>query len=289
MDVPLIVTTDKEMADDFSVWLVRGADDYFSTEQLWHLGPTLVRARENRQLRLKNQELTVLMEFARIMAQPISLADRTSAVLDEIQRTSFGDSATLRVADQDGNMHLIARSGGPVEERPNVQHPLKGLAALAFDRSEVVVANDYPSHPSAEESAIEQGSKSMISLPVRSNGKHLGTVTVVSKEPDHFTSTLVRLLTTLVAGAGTFLENIQLSNHLRNSSEEIALVDQVAATLTSSLDIDNVFPSFAEGLRKLVNFDMATINVIDHESRRFGGRQFTWEHNHKVRSKKYLS
>lgn len=127
----------------------------------------------------------------RILAQPISLSGRTTEFLEELRKITHGDSATLRVADSGRNMHLLARAGGKTGERPGVQAPVHGLTVAAFQQGEVVAANDYPSHPFAEASAVDQGSKSMISLPVTTNGEIMGTVTVVSKETDHFKPELV--------------------------------------------------------------------------------------------------
>lgn len=286
-DVPFIMVVDAEREAEAGEWIAQGADDYLVGGRLRGLRPTVVRAQEKRrlirerkraeeELGLRNQELTSLAAVARILAQPISLPGRATEFLEEILRMSHGDSATLRAADADQHMHLIARAGGTMEERPDVQPPAQGLSAAAFQQGKTVVANDYPSHPAAEASAIDQGSKSMISLPLSTNGEILGTVTVVSKETDHFKPELVRQLTTLVGGAGMLLENVRLTDHLRSSAEEIILVDQVATTLTSTLDISQVFAKFADKVRTLVDFDLATINVIDRDAHKSVAQHFVW-------------
>ena len=47
------------------------------------------------------------------------------------------------------------------------------------------------------------------------------------------------------------------------------VVDQVARIVTSTLDVNQVFERFAQEMKKLVNFDLATINVIDHQTQTY--------------------
>jgi len=47
--------------------------------------------------------------------------------------------------------------------------------------------------------------------------------------------------------------------------EEIALVDEVAQIITSTLSIDEVYEKFAVEVKKLVDFDRMNINLIDYQ------------------------
>ena len=49
----------------------------------------------------------------------------------------------------------------------------------------------------------------------------------------------------------------------------MAVVDEVARIVTSTLDIGKVYEEFALELKKLVNFDSAAINTVDHEAGQF--------------------
>ena len=49
-------------------------------------------------------------------------------------------------------------------------------------------------------------------------------------------------------------------------NEVMDLVDEVARIVTSTLNIGEVYEKFTQELKKLVNFDRASINVIDQEA-----------------------
>ena len=60
-------------------------------------------------------------------------------------------------------------------------------------------------------------------------------------------------------------------------SEELAVADEVARIITSTLNIDEVYERFALKLKKLVNFDSLNINLIDHEAGVFTVRNLVGE------------
>ena len=58
----------------------------------------------------------------------------------------------------------------------------------------------------------------------------------------------------------------QRTEELAQVNEEMDLADEVARIMTSTLNIDEVYEKFALELKKLVDFDRASINVIDQEA-----------------------
>ena len=52
----------------------------------------------------------------------------------------------------------------------------------------------------------------------------------------------------------------------QQTQDEMDLTDEVARIVTSALNIDEVFESFALEMKKLVDFDRASINVIDQDA-----------------------
>jgi Nif-specific regulatory protein len=74
------------------------------------------------------------------------------------------------------------------------------------------------------------------------------------------------MLSAIADGLGMLLENSRLSQGLRASVQEMAVVDQVSRIITSTLDIDQVYEKFALEMKKLVDFDRASINFVDQDA-----------------------
>ena len=94
----------------------------------------------------------------------------------------------------------------------------------------------------------------------------MGVVAIGALEYNHFTPERVRLLTAIIDGLGTLLANSRLARRLEASTEEMAVVDEVARIITSNLDIDQVYEQFAAKARSLIDFDRAAINEIDENT-----------------------
>ncbi|HLF05422.1 MAG TPA: response regulator [Dehalococcoidia bacterium] len=151
----------------------------------------------------ESEQRAALLEVARILAQPWSFQEKCKSVLQALVRIAQADLATLRLPDADGQvMHLAAWSGPSNWKRPETVPGNKSLAGKAYRTKEPVVANDYPTHASAESSAVTQGIKSAVALPIKAGNQMLGVVSVASKEPAHFTPWSVRVLAAIADGLG---------------------------------------------------------------------------------------
>jgi len=61
----------------------------------------------------------------------------------------------------------------------------------------------------------------------------------------------------------------RLDQELQASMDEMAVVDEVARIITSTLDIDKVYEQFAAAIKTLIDFDRVNIIFIDHDSNTF--------------------
>ena len=215
-------------------------------------------------LRRRARELEILFNIARILAQTEEFDEKARRVLEELARVAQAEIATLRVPDEEAQgLRLVAQRGGIAYERPGVQRFDLGVPSLAFERGLPVVANDYPAHPNAEPSAVAQGARSLVSVPVKAGRRNLGVITLASREPGHFTPERVSLLAAVADSLGTLLENARLVQDLQSSKKKMAMADEVARIVTSTLDIPKVYEKFALEMQKLVDFDRAGIHIVD--------------------------
>ena len=58
----------------------------------------------------------------------------------------------------------------------------------------------------------------------------------------------------------------RLFQQLNSGRDEMALVDEVARIITATLEIDQVYQRFALEMKKIVAFDLISINVVDQEA-----------------------
>ena len=218
------------------------------------------------ELRLRTEELEALFRISGILAGPGSFEEKAAPVMEELARIAGGELAVFRVPDetQDGLRRVdAAPANAELFAPPVIPYGEILPPTIAFQQGRAVIVNDFHTHPLATQQGIVWGVRSMLSVPVNAGGTTLGVVTVSSLQADHFTPERVRLLTAIIDGLGTLLDNSRLARRLEASTEEIAAEDQVARIITSTLDLDEVYERFVEEVKKLVDFDNVSINTID--------------------------
>ena len=154
--------------------------------------------------RERTEELEALYSVSRILAQPWNFEEKCKGVLKALAQIARADMAIMRVMDEKENgMRLMAKVGSAAWERPESLPAERSVSGMAFLKRETVVASDYPSHPLADPSAVAQGLRSLVSVPVKADRWTLGVINLASRETDHFPPRLVSLLSGIADGLGT--------------------------------------------------------------------------------------
>ena len=186
------------------------------------LGPLLEKARLDSQLLQRSEELEALFKISNIFGQPGTYEDKLSGVIEEIARVADVDGGRIIVRDpDDGGLRTMVRGQMEWEALPALQQ-VQGLSLMAFESGEAVLANDYSSHPNAEQMFIERGVKSSISLPIKADDKIIAVAGIASDELNHFNPERVRLLTAIVDSLGPLLENARLDQDLLDSNSQLS-------------------------------------------------------------------
>ena len=170
--------------------------------------------------------------------------------------------AALGMVDEAGNLERFITVGMTDEEIARMEHPPRGLGligALQRERRTIRIpdmASDPrhvgfpPHHPPM---------RSFLGVPILSGDRLLGQIYLTEKEDaPEFTEADERVIETLAAYAAVAIENARLYNGVKHVSamleqrnEDLSLLDNLAKTLASSLEIDEIL-------------DQALSRVIDY-------------------------
>ena len=226
-----------------------------------------------REERNRSSQLEALYEIAAITSQELSFEAKCQAVVDTLVRITKVHKAVIRRAIDSGDeLELVAEASDLNDDQQNKAEPVINLSSLtpgwieAFHDGKTILINDYPNYPGARPGIVDQGVKSAFAIPIKSAGQILGMMSMGSKTTNHFTKDRVALLTAFADEVGALFDSFGLSTTLKASREEMALADEISTILASALNIEEVGDRFTAELRKLVDFDRATLSTIDHEA-----------------------
>lgn len=187
-----------------------------------------------------------LVNIAKILVEPGELAEKLGRAMGELVRVSQVDTVTLWEVDESEHMLRLSASAGPFPANLRTLHidsQESSISVEAYSSGLPVIANDYSKHPSATPTGVNKGViKSLAAFPVIAGSRTLGVVSVVSRYLNHLTPNRVSLLTAMVDGLGTLLENARLQEVVRNSEERYrAVVDNILDAIVINQDGKRVF------------------------------------------------
>ncbi|MBK8901795.1 MAG: GAF domain-containing protein [Anaerolineaceae bacterium] len=148
----------------------------------------------------------------------------------------------------------------------------EGEAVIISDLNEIPFANEYTLN------LMKQGLRSILCVPLKVQGKVVGTLHVNNwHAPRRFSVEEVALLQGIANQAAIAIENARL---FANESRQLHLsrtLQKVGALLTTSLQLDEVYEQIFDLLDQVVVFDSASLFLLDKTSQDFvmvAGRGF---------------
>jgi GAF domain-containing protein len=248
--------------------------------QLAKLKDTLARekakaARHKKELAeaLQRQEATAEI-LAVISRSPTDVQPAFDAIAKNSKRLLGALSATVtrRIGD---TLHLAAltsttRKGDDALRKafPFSFHDHRESVAVKAAVSKAPVqysdSEDAGAPPGMREIARQRGYRSMLAVPMLSNGAAIGTVNVTRREPGKFSDRDVELLQTFAEQAVIAIENVRLFNETKEALEgQTATADILKVISSSPTDVQPVFDAIARRARWLCNADSGSVLTFD--------------------------
>ncbi|MFQ6027483.1 MAG: GAF domain-containing protein, partial [Dehalococcoidia bacterium] len=222
-------------------------------------------------------EMTVADDVARIITGTLDINEVYDQFAQEVNKLVDFDRMAITVVDPEAGTSILKyQSGTELPERPvgsvkyfeggSVQQAV--LTAKTTIREDVYLETGTPT----EKQLLEMGLRSSIAVPLSSKGQVIGVMILKSKQAGAYDPQKQAILERLANQIAPAVENAQLYDQAKS---EMAVVDEVARIVTSTLDINQVYDQFAEEVKKLVDFDRLSIVVLNGE-----GDSFTVKHAH---------
>jgi signal transduction histidine kinase len=177
----------------------------------------------------------------------------------------------INFIDSDSNVFTIKYQVGQDQTGYQVGNtlPLEGtqshrvmLTGQSLVRDDISSDSCFPS----DSRMAELGFRSNIVVPLITKGRVIASLSLRSKEVGAYGNREKVILERLAKQIAPAIENAELYRQLQASTEEMEVVNEVARIMTSTLQIDQVCEEFAREMRKLVDFDRASISTVDREA-----------------------
>ncbi|MBN1888176.1 MAG: GAF domain-containing protein [Thermoflexales bacterium] len=243
-----------------------------------------------------NPDMDLLSAFAAQAAVAIDRARQSHRRVEELERLSQVSQSVVRVLDLDqvlirilheatrlldvetGSVLLLDAEAGELAFRVSVRggrsvsipHRLKvgqGIGGWVAQHGQPLLLSEVRQDPRwYGEVEDDFQSRSVLCVPLKADGHIIGVLQVLNKQGlTGFTERDLTLLSAFAASATIAIENARLFAEA-SQARELRALNEVAAALTASLDLERVLQVIMAEVNALIGVERASIFLIDENS-----------------------
>ncbi len=235
-------------------------------------------ALENAELYQKTREwgerLAIITELTRIINSSLDIGEVYQGFVRQLEKVMDVDWAGVNIIDRQRNelrfLALATKIGSPWEVKQAV--PFEGTATewLAQNKQTVVEADlEQERKFWTDEFNLKQGIRSIVYLPLSARGEVFGSMVVGSRRPHAYGESELSLLEQIVGAIAMPIQNAGLYQDGREKIERLEAMSRLTKIINSSLDISEVYESFAQELKKMMDFDRLSLALPEGEKLQF--------------------
>ena len=221
---------------------------------------------------LPAEALAVLADISQAINESLDLDKVLATAAAEIKRLVDYEIFAVLLPEQ-GTNQLYFRFA--IGHRPEVvEHwriPLgEGIIGAAASTGQPIRVGDV-AQDSRYLNALD-GVRSELAVPLIVRGRVIGVLDIESSQLDYFTPDQQNILSLIASRIGPAIENARLFQEARNHAETLILLNEVAREANSSLQVEEVLRRAAELTKRLINYQIFSILLLDEAENVFRHR-----------------
>ncbi len=224
--------------------------------------------------RVETADLTYLVQLADALNTTLdleTLMQRTSELVRAV--IEYRIFAILLLNDRTHELRMRFQIG----HTPEVQRsriPLgKGVVGQVALTRQPLLINDVatvegyiPANPEV---------RSELAVPLIAKNKLIGVMDLESEKPGYFRPEHLHLLTLTASRIAQAIENARLYARVSRQAQTLTVLNEISAELTSILDLDPLLARIGQLLRRLIDYQMFSIMLLDDKGETLITR-FAW-------------
>lgn len=206
---------------------------------------------------------SLLLDVADVLATSLDLDTTLRRVAEVVRKViDYEIFAILLLNEKTQELRFRFQIGYPPEfaERARVKVG-QGVTGLAAQSRQAVLINDVREDSRYIEAIPNVCSE--LAIPLITKNRVIGVIDIEGREPGAFTDEHVRILTLVASRMAAGIENAQLYTRTTKQARILLLLNEIARELTSILNFDELLGRIAELVRRLIDYQMFSILLLD--------------------------
>jgi PAS domain S-box-containing protein len=248
------------LSDDSIVAVVRDITDRVAARQ-----------ELEREVQERTKELTSLLTVTRNIASNLTLKPLLQTVIDQLKSIADYSRCSIFVLDGDSLVMLDSRNTDS-SPSPIMRVSLSDIEGIwqRIGAGQVAIEGDVRNSGSPLALAYQRGSgelfhtayrdiHSWMGVPLESNDRVVGMLTVSHNEPDFYTEHHAGLVTAVATQVAVAIENARLYEQVQERTLELASLLTVSRNVASTLELQPLLQLIVEQLKEIADFHRCSI------------------------------
>jgi sigma-B regulation protein RsbU (phosphoserine phosphatase) len=205
----------------------------------------------------------LLLEVADVLATSLDLDTTLRRVAEVVRKViDYEIFAILLLNEKTQELRIRFQVGYPPEfaEKARVKVG-EGVTGQAAQLRQAVLVDDVTKDPTYI--AAIPNVRSELAVPLITKNRVIGVIDLEARDPDYFNEEHSRLLTLVASRIAGGIENAQLYTRTTRQARILLLLNEIARELSSILNLDELLSRVAELLRRLIDYQMFSILLLD--------------------------
>jgi len=205
----------------------------------------------------------LLLEVADVLATSLDLDTTLRRVAEVVRKViDYEIFAILLLNEKTQDLRFRFHIGYPPElaERGRVKVG-EGVVGQAAQMRHAILVDDVTKDP--RYIAAVPSVRSELAVPLITKNRVIGVIDLEAREPGYFIEEHSRLLTLIASRMAAGIENAQLYTRITRQARILVLLNEIAREVTSILNLDELLGRIAELLRRLIDYQMFSILLLD--------------------------
>jgi sigma-B regulation protein RsbU (phosphoserine phosphatase) len=229
----------------------------------------------------------LLLEVSDVMATSLDLDTTLRRVAEVVRKViDYEIFAILLLNEKAQELRFRFQVGYPSEFADRARIKVgEGMTGQAAQLRQAILIDDVTQDPRYI-SAVPNV-RSELAVPLISKNRVIGVIDLEARDPGYFNEEHKRLLTLIASRMAAGIENAQLYTRTTRQAKILLLLNEISRELTSILNLDELLGRIAELLRRLIDYQMFSILLLDPDGEVLQHR-FSLRFNENVHSKKEI-
>jgi sigma-B regulation protein RsbU (phosphoserine phosphatase) len=205
----------------------------------------------------------LLLEVGDVLATSLDLDTTLRRVAEVVRKViDYEIFAILLLNEKTQELRFRFQVGYPPEfaERARVKVG-EGVTGQAAQSRQAVLVDDVTQDPTYI--AAVPNVRSELAVPLVTKNRVIGVIDLEAREPGYFNEEHSRLLTLVASRIAGGIENAQLYTRTTRQARILLLLNEIARELSSILNLDELLSRVAELLRRMIDYQMFSILLLD--------------------------